>query len=194
MGTCVAVDNCKAGTSNCSENAICTSTGPGKSTCACKKFYSGDGMKCAAVDQCAAANVCHRYASCTQKAPLEGTSRGGVSCVCNTGFSGDGKKACAQISPCSVAEDDCDTNALCTHTGAGTHSCTCVVGYTGNGTVCTEINKCQDQSLVCGANSVCRHIGPANDVCDCDENFEVIHNALPGYIFQCSPINACAMD
>ena len=38
---------------------------------------------------------------------------------------------------CTLGTDNCDTNAICTNTPAGSFTCTCNAGYTGDGTTCT---------------------------------------------------------
>jgi hypothetical protein len=71
------------GTDNCSADATCTNTTTGF-TCACKPGFSGDGVSCADVDECAIGTAnCSADATCTN-AP------GTFSCACNPGFSGDG--------------------------------------------------------------------------------------------------------
>ena len=41
------------------------------------------------------------------------------------------------INECEVGMNDCDSNATCTDV-AGSFTCTCNQGYTGNGTTCTS--------------------------------------------------------
>ena len=38
---------------------------------------------------------------------------------------------------CTLGTDNCDTNAMCTNTPAGSFTCTCNAGYSGDGTSCT---------------------------------------------------------
>jgi hypothetical protein len=43
---CAEIDNCKAKTSPCSVNGVCTKTGPATHKCECKPGYKGDGLTC----------------------------------------------------------------------------------------------------------------------------------------------------
>ena len=45
---------------------------------------------------------------------------------------------CLDIDECSSDVDDCHNDANCTNT-AGSFTCTCREGYTGNGTSCSGI-------------------------------------------------------
>ena len=40
------------------------------------------------------------------------------------------------IDECATNTDHCDVNAICNNT-EGSHNCTCQLGYSGNGTMCT---------------------------------------------------------
>ena len=60
---------------------------------------------------------------------------------------------CSEIQPCLTGEDDCDTNAVCSHTGPGQHSCACGTGYSGNGTYCYDTDGCAGSP--CHALSQC---------------------------------------
>ena len=41
------------------------------------------------------------------------------------------------FSICGSEMEDCDENASCTDSGAGSYACTCNEGYTGNGKTCS---------------------------------------------------------
>eukprot|EP01047_Picozoa_sp_COSAG01_P048850 COSAG01_NODE_4788_length_4743_cov_45.744832_2_plen_830_part_00 len=54
-----------------------------------------------------------------------------------------GKRCEAQANLCSVLEDDCDPlYARCQHLGPGRHSCTCGIGWAGDGHICRDIDEC----------------------------------------------------
>ena len=48
--------------------------------------------------------------------------------------------------------------AICTKTAPGQSSCTCSVGWTGDGKVCTPINYCVQGR--CHENAKCTFLGP----------------------------------
>jgi hypothetical protein len=55
---------------------------------------------------------------------------------------------------CELDEDDCDpNNAQCTHDGPGLHTCTCNIGWEGDGTTCADIDECE--SSPCQNGGVC---------------------------------------
>ncbi|MBL8940529.1 MAG: hypothetical protein JNM69_38645 [Archangium sp.] len=64
-------------------NATCTNT-PGSRTCACNAGYTGTGVTCSDVDECATNNGgCSANATCTN-------TPGSRTCACNSGYVGDG--------------------------------------------------------------------------------------------------------
>ena len=55
----------------------------------------------------------------------------------------------SEIDECGLNTDNCDeTLATCLNTPAGSFTCTCITGYTGNGNVGTCIGEC------CGVSAV----------------------------------------
>jgi cysteine-rich repeat protein len=97
---CIDVNECKpGGDNNCSANATCANT-VGSFTCKCKAGFTGDGVTCANVDECADnKDNCHADAVCTDTA-------GSFTCKCKTGYSGNGTTSCARIS-CFGLTDGC---------------------------------------------------------------------------------------
>jgi hypothetical protein len=75
----------------------------------------------------------------TKNACNENTKQGkcldavnGYICDCNDGWSGT--NCDKPVMPCAKLEKTlCDKHSKCTHTGPGTHNCTCHVGYVGSG-------------------------------------------------------------
>eukprot|EP00960_Hanusia_phi_P059167 764091-Hanusia_phi.AAC.2 len=57
-------------------------------------------------------------------------------CICNVGYQGSGDSSCTDIDECQAGTDNCDaTRAVCINT-QGSFECSCVQGFTGNGTSC----------------------------------------------------------
>ncbi|NWI56611.1 NID2 protein, partial [Calyptomena viridis] len=86
--TCVplapASDPCEDGRHPCApgDRARCLSRGDGHATCECLPGYTGDGIHCSDVDECAE-NPCHPAAACYNMP-------GSFSCRCQPGYEGDG--------------------------------------------------------------------------------------------------------
>ena len=51
---------------------------------------------------------------------------------------------------CSKGTHDCDANASCSNT-AGSFTCACDAGYSGNGVMCSDINECATGADNCDA-------------------------------------------
>ncbi|NXC89442.1 NID2 protein, partial [Cercotrichas coryphoeus] len=76
-------DPCEAGQHRCAPGrARCLSRGDGRATCECLPGYSGDGIHCSDVDECAE-SPCHPAAVCYN-------TPGSFSCRCRPGYAGDG--------------------------------------------------------------------------------------------------------
>lgn len=97
-------------------------------------------------------------------------------CECGAGFMGD---ICEiEIDECELGTHDCASN--CTNT-YGSYVCTCLSGFTGNGTVCTDINECEDEELasICDTDTtecsntvgsfVCIHVDVSESSSSSDE-------------------------
>uniref|UniRef100_A0A8C3EU62 Nidogen 2 n=1 Tax=Corvus moneduloides TaxID=1196302 RepID=A0A8C3EU62_CORMO len=79
-----ASDPCEAGRHPCApgDRARCLSRGDGRATCECLPGYTGDGIHCSDVDECAE-SPCHPAATCYN-------TPGSFSCRCQPGYVGDG--------------------------------------------------------------------------------------------------------
>ncbi|XP_074400182.1 nidogen-2 isoform X9 [Zonotrichia albicollis] len=77
-------DPCEAGRHRCApgDRARCLSRGDGHATCECLPGYTGDGIHCSDVDECAE-SPCHPAAICYN-------TPGSFSCRCRPGYAGDG--------------------------------------------------------------------------------------------------------
>jgi hypothetical protein len=132
----------------CGVDALCTDT-DGSYTCACSVGYSGDGLTCADVDECAVdKDNCDPHARCTN-------SKGSFSCACNIGYSGSGV-SCVDVNECADGTDSCSDDAACTN-NPGSYTCSCNVGFSGTGTVCLDVNECEIGRTDCHAHSSCKN-------------------------------------
>ncbi|XP_014726970.1 PREDICTED: nidogen-2 [Sturnus vulgaris] len=77
-------DPCEDGRHPCApgDRARCLSRGDGRATCECLPGYTGDGIHCSDVDECAQ-SPCHPAAVCYN-------TPGSFSCRCRPGYAGDG--------------------------------------------------------------------------------------------------------
>uniref|UniRef100_A0A8C6JBN5 Uncharacterized protein n=1 Tax=Melopsittacus undulatus TaxID=13146 RepID=A0A8C6JBN5_MELUD len=130
--SCQPIDLCsQPEKGGCSQNALCTSTGPGTATCQCNTGWTGDGKACVAINNCMleSRGNCHINAYCVYIGP------GQSNCVCKRGYAGDGHN-CDAINPCLMDNGGCHDLAMCVPLGGGERSCTCPEGYTGDGMTC----------------------------------------------------------
>ena len=131
-------------------NAKCENTG-GNYTCHCRTGFSGNGVSCSDIDECASdSNNCDQMANCTN-------TIGSYVCTCRDGYTGDGISCLGgqlqtfvflmilyaeylidfetDTDECELREDNCGTHATCKNTEGG-FTCTCNSGFDGNGTNC----------------------------------------------------------
>uniref|UniRef100_A0A8C5IJ06 Nidogen 2 n=1 Tax=Junco hyemalis TaxID=40217 RepID=A0A8C5IJ06_JUNHY len=95
-------DPCEAGRHHCApgDRARCLSRGDGRATCECLPGYTGDGIHCSDVDECAQ-SPCHPAAICYN-------TPGSFSCRCRPSYAGDGfqctyAESIQQLTPCEHA-------------------------------------------------------------------------------------------
>ncbi|MET0592506.1 MAG: EGF domain-containing protein [Polyangiaceae bacterium] len=94
-GQCVDIDECKAATGPCHPDAICTNHTPEETTkgyvCQCKPGFTGDGLSCRDIDECANGGNCAVNATCINQ-------RGSSSCACTPPLVGDPRNCHCDLS------------------------------------------------------------------------------------------------
>ncbi|CAH3179316.1 unnamed protein product, partial [Porites lobata] len=58
------------------------------------------------------------------------------------------------LDECTTNSHTCDVNAVCQNT-AGSHTCSCKAGYTGDGKTCHDVDECSSNAHSCDVNAVC---------------------------------------
>lgn len=83
-GTCQGADHdaCGVDHDQCAADATCANTDDALA-CTCAAGFTGDGMTCADVDECAVASTCAAHATCSN-------TPGAFTCACGAGYVGDG--------------------------------------------------------------------------------------------------------
>lgn len=97
---CKNIDECFTDHGGCSADADCVDTTPGR-TCTCHAGYTGDGVTCSDIDECAlGTDTCDPLVSCTNKV-------GSYECgTCPNGYQTVGN-SCVDIDECATANGGC---------------------------------------------------------------------------------------
>ncbi|CAH3181378.1 unnamed protein product, partial [Porites lobata] len=113
-------------------------------------------------------NIC-AYKPCLNNAKcFLGYTDKGFLCECQSGYTGE---LCeTDLDECKDKTHQCDVNANCTNI-SGSYNCTCMPGYTGNGSICNEIDECKDGSHDCHINASCTNI-PGSYNCTCRPGYQ----------------------
>jgi len=147
--------NACSSSGSCGANARCIAM-----RCQCDFGYSGDGLMCADIDECAyGTHGCSPGATCMN-------TIGGYLCPCMDGYSGP---ACDDIDECRDGTDDCGVNATCTNL-PGEFACTCNMGFDGDGRTCVDIDECATGTDDCSVNATCSNLEPGFS-CSCNPGF-----------------------
>lgn len=155
---CNDLDECGLHMHNCHRaNADCNNM-EGTYECICHDGYVGNGVACDDIDECAGdIDHCHHHADCKN-------TQGSFYCECHLGYNGDGF-TCIDVDECRLAyattKSDtssdkgaekttyrreyelCSKNARCENT-VGSYSCSCPLGWEGDGFECRDIDECTD--------------------------------------------------
>ena len=119
-------------------------------TCACQEGFTGDGLECVDLDECAVpgAHNCSATNSCVN-------TLGSYACVCPEGFLLSSELGCEDVDECAEPGlSRCHALATCIN-GEGNYSCVCPAGYLGDGRHC----ECSPGS--CGPGLDCVQEGDA---------------------------------
>jgi len=84
--------------------------------------------------------------------------------------------------PCANGANVCDADATCRVTSPSTYTCTCNVGFAGDGQTCDPINVCAADINLCGDHGQCINTGPGTYTCGCEAGYELVGGT-------CVPIN-----
>uniref|UniRef100_A0A672MTJ2 Thrombospondin-4-B-like n=1 Tax=Sinocyclocheilus grahami TaxID=75366 RepID=A0A672MTJ2_SINGR len=154
----------KCGPGVCFKLDMCIQTAEGVECAPCPEGYVGDGVQCDDVDEmCNDIDECQvDNGGCTPNSYCHNTV-GAFHCgICKTGFTGDQNSGCRStgLDPAPLTDrlcgkgqpNPCDINAECVVERDGSISCSCKIGWAGNGYVCgkdTDIDAYPDIKIQC---------------------------------------------
>ena len=176
--TCTDIDECSKPVNACDLSSQCSNTA-GSYACKCAAGYgkidSPQGLlKCGqalcpdAVATCNADASCKTVLACvtacttsacfgqcgtaTPSTVWDAVGKCAQAAGCGTTF-GFG---CNDVDECTAGTAGCDPNATCSNSVGGS-TCTCKLGYEGDGKTCADTDECQKDNGGCSANATCQN-------------------------------------
>ncbi|KAK6468076.1 thrombospondin-4-like [Huso huso] len=158
---CTDIDECTM--SPCHPAVRCMNTAPGFHCGPCPAGYSGPtlegvGLSFARANKqvCSDVNECEdgHNGGCVANSICSNTQQGSFRCgPCKSGYIGDQRQGCRAKQGCVNGQPSpCHRNAQCIPQRDGAVTCTCGVGWAGNGFMCgedTDIDGFPDEKLPC---------------------------------------------
>ncbi|XP_048586390.1 uncharacterized protein LOC5504315 isoform X1 [Nematostella vectensis] len=176
-GTCEGV--------KCDPNAKCIAASPSgeNRTCACNDGFSGNGLFCRDIDECALGHAnCHRKAECVNQL-------GSFVCRCVIGYVGNGVD-CKSDGTCEGKV--CDFNGECVaknnSDGETERTCRCKEGFEGDGIICTDQDECLKGP--CPQNAKCvNNFG--SYLCICNPGYKKVNGKCEKLCIRCMNGGSC---
>uniref|UniRef100_A0A672QR89 Stabilin-1-like n=1 Tax=Sinocyclocheilus grahami TaxID=75366 RepID=A0A672QR89_SINGR len=173
----------------CGEHGDCDDGHTGTGMCKCHNSFRGTGCELCESNHfgpnCTACN-------CTSKGMCDYSRDSDGSCFCQEGWMG---KYCeSKIAPdlCSEYNGGCHEAADCLQTGINV-TCSCRMGYSGDGHVCSPINRCVEEANGgCSDFAECIFTGPSERRCECLEGY--VGNGIQCLEKVVPPVDRCLED
>ncbi|XP_043919658.1 thrombospondin-4 isoform X3 [Protopterus annectens] len=158
--TCTDIDECRY--SPCFPGVRCVNSAPGFRCESCPPGYTGrivhgvginyakaNKQVCVDIDECNEG----RRGGCVQHSKCINTMGSFYCGICEPGYIGDQLQGCKPERSCgNGAINPCSINAECSASRSGAVTCTCNIGWAGDGYICgrdTDIDSFPDEELSC---------------------------------------------